>query len=120
MKIALPKNGEMVNQHFGKSEYFTILTIEDTKITESKDVSTQSLQHNHDGLAGLLKDEGVSVVILGGIGQGAYDSLQAKGFKIIRGASGKIEDVVKNYFEDKLEDKNVVCAHHGDEHHQHN
>ncbi len=31
MKIAIPNNEDMVNQHFGKSKSFIIATIEDKK-----------------------------------------------------------------------------------------
>ncbi len=32
MKIAMPKNGELINQHFGKSESFLIAEIKDGNI----------------------------------------------------------------------------------------
>lgn len=118
MKIALPKNESEINQHFGKSKSFEVITIEDKKITERKEISAEALQHNHEGLASLLKAEGVSVVITGGIGQGAIDGLKSENLSVIRGASGKVDDIVSSYINGELEDKNVVCSHdHG--HHDH-
>lgn len=116
MKIALPKNESDINQHFGKSRSFEIITIEDNKVTNKKEVSTETLQHNHEGLAALLKNEGVSVVITGGIGQGAIDGLKSNNLHVIRGASGKIDDVVAAYINGELKDKNVVCSHDHDHH----
>ncbi|MDO5515915.1 MAG: NifB/NifX family molybdenum-iron cluster-binding protein [Clostridium sp.] len=118
MKIALPKNESEINQHFGKSKSFEIITIEDKKIADRKEISAEALQHNHEGLASLLKAEGVSVVITGGIGQGAIEGLKSENLSIIRGASGKIDDIVSSYINGELVDKNVVCNHDHD-HHDH-
>lgn len=119
MKIALPKNENDINQHFGKSRSFEIITIEDNKVINKKEVSSEALQHNHGGLAALLKDEGVSVVITGGIGQGAIDGLKSQNLDVIRGASGKIDDIVTAYINGELQDKNVVCSHDHEHHHDH-
>jgi len=119
MKIAMPKNEDMINQHYGKSKSFEIITIEGNKVIQTKELSAQSLEHNHGGLAGLLKEEGVNLIITGGIGQGALDSLKEEKFEIIRGISGKIEDIIKLYLKGELKDKNVVCNHDHEDHHQH-
>ncbi|WP_050607792.1 NifB/NifX family molybdenum-iron cluster-binding protein [Clostridium niameyense] len=116
MKIAMPKNGENINQHFGKSKSFAVMTIEDDNVKNVKEISAETLQHNHGGLSKLLVEEGVELVITGGIGQGAYDALKQEGLKVIRGASGKIEDVVEKYLNGELQDKKVMCNYHGDHH----
>ncbi|WP_138203969.1 NifB/NifX family molybdenum-iron cluster-binding protein [Haloimpatiens lingqiaonensis] len=118
MKIAMPKLNEELNQHFGKSEKFAIVTTEGNEVVDIKEVSAEALQHNHEGLAEFLESEKVEVVIAGGIGQGAYDPLIQKGFKVVRGASGKIEELAKAYLEGSLKDKKVMCNHHhSHEHH---
>jgi predicted Fe-Mo cluster-binding NifX family protein len=118
MKIAMPKDGEMINQHFGRSESFAIITLEEDKIVDIHEVSASSLAHNHGGLANLLISSEVALVITGGIGGGMFNALQAQGLKVIRGASGRIEDVVKDYLTGKLKDEENCCDHHG-EHHDH-
>lgn len=118
MKIAMPKNGEMINQHFGRSESFAIITLVENKIADIHEVSSADLAHNHGGLANLLLKADVSVVITGGIGGGMYNALQQSGLKVIRGASGKIEDVIKSYLSGALEDDENCCNHHGG-HHEH-
>ncbi|EJO5347878.1 NifB/NifX family molybdenum-iron cluster-binding protein [Clostridium botulinum] len=117
MKIAMPKNQEVVNQHFGKSKTFAIATIEGNKVVDIKNISTESLQHNHGGLSSLLAEEKVELVITGGIGQGAYDALIKQGLKVIRGAKGTIEEILHQYLNGELEDKKVMCSHHGEHHH---
>lgn len=118
MKIAMPKEGKNINQHFGRSESFAIITLEGDQITDIHEVSAATLAHNHGGLANLLVQSEVSVVITGGIGGGMYNALQQQGLKVIRGASGSMEEVVKSYLAGALEDEENCCNHHG-AHHEH-
>jgi predicted Fe-Mo cluster-binding NifX family protein len=118
MKIALPNKDNMVNQHFGMSESFVIATIEDEKIVNIEEISSVELAHNHQGLANLLTEKGATVVITGGIGGGAITGLQQNGLKVIKGASGEYKKVIEEYINGTLEDKNVICNHHGEHHHQ--
>lgn len=117
MKIALPNNRDMVNQHFGMSKSFVIVTVENKEIANVEEISSEKFQHQHEGLANLLLENGVEVVITGGIGQGAINGLKTNGLKVVKGASGEYMDVIKEYINGTLEDKNVVCNHHGEHHH---
>ncbi|HEY5576465.1 MAG TPA: NifB/NifX family molybdenum-iron cluster-binding protein [Clostridiaceae bacterium] len=119
MKIAIPVNGKMINQHFGRSENFVIVTVEDKKVVASEEVSAAEFAHQHKALADLLAQHGTDVVITGGIGAGAITGLQESGFKVIKGGSGEYLKAVEEFIEGTLEDKNVVCNHHGEHHHQH-
>lgn len=116
MKLAIPNNGNMVNQHFGMSQSFAILTIEDKKVVNIEEVSTVELAHQHQGLADLLVNNGVSVVITGGIGGGAIAGLHQNGLQVIKGASGEYMKVVEEYISGTLVDRDVVCNHHGGHH----
>ncbi|WP_010233452.1 NifB/NifX family molybdenum-iron cluster-binding protein [Clostridium arbusti] len=118
MKIAVPNNGNMVNQHFGMSKSFIIATVEDKKIIQIEKISAEELAHQHQGLADLLVKHGTNVVITGGIGGGALSGLQQNGLKIIKGASGEYTKAIEEYINGNLEDKNEVCNHHG-EHNNH-
>ncbi|MBU3127807.1 diguanylate cyclase [Clostridium tagluense] len=118
MKIALPNKGNMVNQHFGKSESFVIATIEDNKIVSVEEISSVELAHQHQGLADLLTAHGATVVITGGIGAGAITGLKQNGLNVIKGASGEYKKVIEEYINGTLENKGVTCNHHGEHHHQ--
>lgn len=118
MKIAVPNNGNMVNQHFGMSKSFAIVTVESEKVTRVEEISSEQFQHEHEGLANLLKQHGVEVVITGGIGQGAINGLKMNGLQVIRGASGEYMKVIEEYINGTIEDINITCNHHG-EHHNH-
>ena len=117
MKIAMPNNGNMINQHFGMSQSFIIATIEDKKIQNIEEISAVELAHQHQGLADLLVRNGATVVITGGIGGGAIAGLQQNGLEVIKGASGEYLTVIKEYINGTLENKDVTCNHHGEHHH---
>lgn len=119
LKIAMPKNGDMINQHFGQSKSFLIATIEDRQIVSRQELSSEALQHNHTGLSGLFKTEGVSLVITGGIGKPALDALKQNGLEVVKGATGTCEEVLEKYLSGNLNDQNVTCNHHGEHQHEH-
>jgi len=120
MRIAIPDNNGEVNQHYGQSKVFSIIDIENgPNIVMADSVSTQELQHNHTGLAEALKRQGVEVVIVGGIGQGALDGLEGFGLKVLFGASGSVKSVAESFAKGELVSNRVMCDHHGDHHHHH-
>jgi predicted Fe-Mo cluster-binding NifX family protein len=112
MKIAMPKNGEMINQHFGRSESFTIIILDKSRVLDVQEIYTENRQHNHGALLAALKEKEVELVIAMGMGEGAYNSLWEKGIKVIRVASEKIQDILNKYLEGSLEDMQVPCNHH--------
>ncbi|PKM48004.1 MAG: diguanylate cyclase [Firmicutes bacterium HGW-Firmicutes-8] len=120
MKIAIPDNHGEVNQHFGQSTSFAIIEIDgDNRIACIDTVSAVGLQHMHEGLAEMLKKQGVGVVIVGGIGQGAIDGLESQGLKVLFGASGSVKDVAETFARGEFVSRRVACNHHGGYHHHH-
>lgn len=117
MKISMPINGPMLNQHFGQSKSFLIATVENKQVVDKQEIGSEALQHNHVGLSGLFREKGVSLVIVGGIGKPALDALVANGLQVIRGASGTYDEVLAKYVGGQLADQNVTCNHHGENHH---
>lgn len=114
MKIAIPNNGNIVNQHFGTSKSFVIVTVENKEIQSIEEISTSELAHKHEKLADLFVKHNVTAVITGGIGGGALAGLQQNGFNVIKGASGEYRVVVQKYINGTLENKNTICNHHCD------
>lgn len=118
MKLAIPSNNGEVNPHFGQSKTFAIVEINDQQeVTSVEEVSAANLQHKHEGLAGLLKDQKVDVVIVGGIGAGAVNALEAAGLQVLFGASGPIKQVAETFARGEFVSKRVMCNHHGGHHH---
>ncbi|MCY6369248.1 NifB/NifX family molybdenum-iron cluster-binding protein [Clostridium ganghwense] len=118
MKIAAPKNGDDINQHFGKSKSFAVLSVEGNEITRQEEIAIGNVhEHNHEGLAKFLASENISVILAGGMGEGMYDALESEGFTVIRGACGSYKDAANQYLNGELKDKEAMCSHHGEHHH---
>lgn len=119
-KIAIPSAGEVVNAHFGKSEAFTVFEIEGKEARKVEILSATGLQHQHEGLASMFKNNGIDVLVCGGIGGGMINGLNAVGLKVVTGASGNVADVAKLYASGNMVSTGSVCQHHEGEHgHQH-
>lgn len=119
MKIAMPNAGALINQHFGKSESFVILTIEGEEVVNVEELSAKEFAHNHEGIASLLVEHGAETVITGGIGPGAINGLKERGLKVIKGATGEYLKVAEEFIKGTLVDSNVVCNHHHGDHEGH-
>lgn len=111
MKVAVPNNGEIVNQHFGRSTSFILATIENGKVQDIEEVSTEELSHRHQRLADFLQKKGVSMIIAGGIGEGASSALTDNGMDIIKGAEGNCRKVLEDFSKGELKSKDITCGH---------
>ncbi|MEY8427282.1 NifB/NifX family molybdenum-iron cluster-binding protein [Lachnospiraceae bacterium 46-15] len=111
MKLAVTfENGE-VFQHFGRTENFKIYDVEDGVIKESRVVNSNGA--GHGALAGFLKNEGVDILICGGIGAGAQTALANAGIQLYGGVSGSADEAAAAFLENKLEyNADVKCNHH--------
>lgn len=115
MRIAVTFDNGEVFQHFGKTEQFKLYQVEDGKI-----LSSQLLDSNgsgHGALAELLANNGVDVLICGGIGNGAQSALSDAGIEICAGAQGNTDAAVEAYLKGELVNAGVTCDHHHDEEH---
>ena len=73
MKIAVTYDNGNVFQHFGKTESFKVYEVENNQIVKSEVIGSNGT--GHGALAGLLADQGIDVLICGGIGGGAQAAL---------------------------------------------
>ncbi|MEG2199723.1 MAG: P-loop NTPase, partial [Anaerovorax sp.] len=114
-KIAVPyENGEIF-QHFGHAEQFKLFEIEDGKITNTQLISSDC--GGHGALAGFLENNGVSVLICGGIGGGAKVALSQANITVLAGVSGNADEQVNIYLDGNLAfNANATCDHHEEEH----
>jgi len=119
MKIAVPTRNNNVDDHFGHCEFYTIYSIDDEKNVTNKEVmpSPQGCGCKSN-IAGVLRQEGVSLMLAGNMGEGAFQMLNMHGIKVIRGCNGNTDTLLKEYLEDKVIDNGELCAHH-DHHHGH-
>lgn len=114
MKIAVTYDNGEIFQHFGKTESFKIYEVEDNKVVSSEVIDSNGT--GHGALAGLLAEQGVNVLICGGIGGGAQAALTEAGIELCAGAQGNTDQAVESYLKGELEPSGANCDHHEEGH----
>ena len=115
MRIAVPYENGNIFQHFGKTEFFKVYEVEDNKVVSSEVIGSNGT--GHGALAGLLAEQGISVLICGGIGGGAQSALAEAGIELCSGAQGDADAAVEAYLKGELVSTGVNCDHHHEEGH---
>lgn len=110
MKIAATYDNGNIFQHFGKTEFFKVYEVEDNKIISSEVISSNGL--GHGALAGLLGEQGIDVLICGGLGGGAQTALKEAGVEVCSGANGDADQAVEAYLRGELVSTGANCNHH--------
>lgn len=113
MKIAVASMSGKVSEHFGHCEGFDIFDTENNKIVKNEYVENPG--HKPGFLPNFLNENGVKVIISGGMGGGAIDIFNEKGIEVITGASGDAKAAVEQYLLGNLKSTGSVCNQH--EHH---
>ncbi|MDD3865867.1 MAG: NifB/NifX family molybdenum-iron cluster-binding protein [Candidatus Izemoplasmatales bacterium] len=115
MKIAIASTKNMVCEHFGYCEKFTIYEIEQEQITNKTEHANPG--HRPGFLPEFLSNLGVNVIIAGAMGSGAVDHFNEKQISTILGVSGDVDSVIKKWLSHDLKSTETVCIehrHHGD------
>lgn len=123
MKIAaISEDGITISQHFGRAPYYVVLSVEENNVVGRETrpkaghhtfAATErpvapgerhgydaSSQTKHASMAQSIAD--CQVLLAGGMGWGAYESLKSRNIEPIVTDVGGIEEAVKLYLEGKL------------------
>lgn len=112
MKIAVTyENGE-VFQHFGHTRQFKIYEVKEGVVLSSHIVDAGD--SGHGALAALLSQQGVDLLICGGIGGGAQAALEENGIVLCAGASGDADEAVAAFLRGELTNTGANCDRHGE------
>jgi predicted Fe-Mo cluster-binding NifX family protein len=113
MKIAVPVDNGLVNDHFGHSENFVVYTISpENKVVSVNPVAQLDGCGCKSGIAQTLAEQGVSVMLAGNIGAGAINHLHAFGIDVVRGCFGEADKAVKDFLAGSIRDNNQTCTNH--------
>ena len=120
MKIAVPTRDNMVDNHFGHCDHYTIFTIEDNEIVNRETMESPQGCGCKSGIAADLQKMGVVMMLAGNMGEGAKNKLNAHNIDVIRGCSGNVDELVESYLEGKIVDSGLGCSEHECvDHHNH-
>lgn len=119
MKIAVPTRGNMVDDHFGHCESFSIYTVNEKKeITAEEKLMPPEGCGCKSNVVQQLADNGVKLLLAGNIGQGAINILSSNGINVFRGCHGEAKIMVETWLAGKLTDSNETCHSHDGCHHE--
>jgi len=110
--IAIPVTGGRLCAHFGHSEWFAILDVdtEEKQIVNSRQLDPPA--HQPGALPRWLHNQGVNLVIAGGMGRRAQSIFAEQGIRVIVGApAGLPEDIVRSYLDGSLAPGENICEH---------
>jgi predicted Fe-Mo cluster-binding NifX family protein len=120
MKIAIPTRGNLVDDHFGHCEAYTVFTIdENKKIISSEILPSPQGCGCKSNIAGVLQQKGVSVMLAGNMGMGALNVLTGHGIDVYRGNSGDVRLLTEAFLQGKVGDSGIGCQHHGEHGEEH-
>jgi len=107
MRVAISTDGKFVSAHFGRCPSFTIIDIEDGKISK-KDV-VDNPGHQPGFIPQFLHKKGVNFIVAGGMGMRATGFFNEFGIQAIVGISGKISEVIEKLLKGTLEGGESLC-----------
>ena len=112
MIVAVPYLQGDVNAHFGSTQAFLVAEAVDGQVQRTALFEVQGMQHNHAGIAGFLKEQGVSIILAGGMGGPMQQALKMQGFDLYCGVSGPAEEAVEAFLRGEIEQSESTCGHH--------
>jgi len=107
MRFVISTDGDFVSPHFGRCPSFTIVDIEDNKVTKKETLNNPG--HEPGFLPEFFRQKGVNCIICGGMGQRAAGLFQQYGIETVVGIEGKITDVIDRLVKGELSSRGNLC-----------
>jgi predicted Fe-Mo cluster-binding NifX family protein len=104
-----------MSYHFGHCPYFVIVDVEGRVVKNVESIANPLAdEHNEGDLPNFMKEQGIDVIITGGMGPKAQDFFKDYGITPVIGAYGKVKDVLEEYLQGNvsvapLEEKEEPC-----------
>ena len=110
MRYAMPTSDGRLVMHFGHADAFTFVDVADGRITNVRPATPPA--HAPGVLPAWLKENGVDLVIAGGMGSRAQSLFAQHGIRVVVGApSLAAEELVKQHLAGTLQAGDNVCDH---------
>jgi len=112
MRYAVPVNGDVIATHFGHCEHFALIDVSEERKEILKKELLPSPGHQPGLLPQWLAEQGVSVVIAGGMGSRAQGLFQQNRIEVVTGTlESDPEKAVQNHLEGMLATGDNICDH---------
>jgi predicted DNA-binding protein (UPF0251 family)/predicted Fe-Mo cluster-binding NifX family protein len=111
MIVAVPTQGSVVDSHWGHAAEISLFPLPGSTESPSDVIRTEGGCACKSGVAQTLVSRQVTHVLVGDIGAGAFQALQARGMTVIRGVSGLASEAVQKLAQGSLQDRSGLCGH---------
>ncbi len=112
MRYAVPITDGRLSEHFGFCSHFALFDVDETRKAIIRKEIVASPGHQPGLLPAWLAEEGVSVVIAGGMGSRAQGLFRENGIEAIVGMLGdEPEKAVSDHMEGILATGDNICDH---------
>jgi predicted Fe-Mo cluster-binding NifX family protein len=107
MKIAISTDGDYVSAHFGRCPTFTLLVIEDGRLTKKETINNPG--HEPGFIPQFLHEKGVECIVAGGMGMRATGFFNELGIKTVVGVNGSLNEVIEKLIKGTLKGGKSLC-----------
>jgi len=112
MRFAIPVAGGTMSLHFGHCEHFALIDVDEQSKKILRKELVPSPGHQPGLLPKWLAEQGVSIVIAGGMGSRAQSIFQQNNIVVIIGTmENEPEKAVLNYLNGQLATGDNICDH---------
>ncbi len=115
VRIAVASEREQVTEHFGHCLNFNLFDVENNEVIREQSIPNPG--HRPGFLPNFLNDQGVNVIISGGMGGGAIDIFNDRNIEVVVGATGDARAATQAWIKGELKSTGSVChehMHHGE------
>jgi predicted Fe-Mo cluster-binding NifX family protein len=109
-------NGQ-ISQHFGRCPSYIIVDVEGEEIKKADVISNPYYDNHVPGMVPkFISEQGVNVMIAGGMGPRAIDMFSNFGIEVVTGAIGNAGNVLKAYLQGEISGVEPCKHDHPDDH----
>jgi len=117
-RVAIPTANSVLSAHFGGAEFFTIYELEGNDVL--KEELLPAPPHEPGSLPKFLVGEGVTDIIVGGIGGKAIDIFTSNNISVHAGANPIApKNIIQEFANGTIQLNSNSCNHDGDDHEHH-
>ena len=108
MRVAISTDGDSVSEHFGRCPSFTIVDIEEGKVSKRETIENPG--HQPGFIPQFLHERGVNAIVAGGMGMRATGFFSDLGIQAIVGISGSVDEIIEQLKDNTLKSGESLCS----------
>lgn len=94
----------LVSPHFGRCPYYALVDLDGRDVKQVNAIANPYYEQHAPGVVpGFIHDQGVDVMLTGGMGRRAIGFFEQYGIEAVTGASGTVHDALEEYLGGRLQ-----------------